>query len=178
MSTKSAHHFPSLTRPTVQANVMLAYPLSEAEELLLGKLEAARSSLANCEEDLDFLREQITVSSILPFRHVLEIAVTRWAVRADMRARRRWRLLPHACTTGTSDSAERRRATAVKDRLTWGPRAHQMDRPFGVCAPSLDFAQVVHDAHVDMPRYRKHYHMLPALWSSLPAQPYTLTLVA
>ena len=41
---------------------MLSYPLPEAETLLDSKLEAARSSLANCEEDLDFLREQITVS--------------------------------------------------------------------------------------------------------------------
>lgn len=43
------------------ANVMLSYPIEEAEELLDGKLEAARRSLGNCEEDLDFLREQITV---------------------------------------------------------------------------------------------------------------------
>jgi len=42
---------------------MLAYPLPEAETLLDSKLEAAQSSLANCEEDLDFLREQITVSA-------------------------------------------------------------------------------------------------------------------
>ena len=40
---------------------MLAYPLLEAESLLESKLEAAHSSLANCEEDIDFLREQITV---------------------------------------------------------------------------------------------------------------------
>ena len=46
----------------VQANVMLAYPLAEAETLLDSKLEVAESSLLNCEEDLDFLREQITVS--------------------------------------------------------------------------------------------------------------------
>jgi prefoldin subunit 5 len=43
------------------ANVMLAYPISEAETLLEGKLNAAQQNLANCEEDLDFLREQITV---------------------------------------------------------------------------------------------------------------------
>lgn len=40
---------------------MLAYPLHEAEALLDSKLIAARTSLANCEEDIDFLREQITV---------------------------------------------------------------------------------------------------------------------
>ena len=44
------------------ANVMLAYPVDEAETLLADKLEAAKTSMANCEEDLDFLREQITVS--------------------------------------------------------------------------------------------------------------------
>ena len=43
------------------ANVMLAYPLDEAETLLQGRLKGAKDSLANCEEDLDFLREQITV---------------------------------------------------------------------------------------------------------------------
>lgn len=44
-----------------KANVMLSYPIPEAESLLLSKLDAAQSSLENCEEDLDFLREQITV---------------------------------------------------------------------------------------------------------------------
>lgn len=41
---------------------MLAYPLDEAETMLDDKLNAAESSLQNCEEDLEFLREQITVS--------------------------------------------------------------------------------------------------------------------
>jgi hypothetical protein len=40
---------------------MLSYPIDEAEELLASKLSAAKQNLANCEEDLDFLREQITV---------------------------------------------------------------------------------------------------------------------
>lgn len=44
------------------ANVMLAYPIDEAETLLDSRLSAAQQNLANCEEDLDFLREQITVS--------------------------------------------------------------------------------------------------------------------
>lgn len=42
---------------------MLAYPIPEAETLLESKLSAAQQGLANCEEDLDFLREQITVWS-------------------------------------------------------------------------------------------------------------------
>jgi len=46
-----------------QANVMLSYPVAEAEDLLQGKLTAAKESLENCEEDLDFLRQQITVRS-------------------------------------------------------------------------------------------------------------------
>lgn len=40
---------------------MLSYPIDEAEELLSSKLAAAKQNLANCEEDHDFLREQITV---------------------------------------------------------------------------------------------------------------------
>lgn len=43
------------------ANVMLAYPIVEAETMLQDKLAAAEKSLANCEEDLEFLREQVTV---------------------------------------------------------------------------------------------------------------------
>ncbi|KAF2129824.1 prefoldin subunit 3 [Dothidotthia symphoricarpi CBS 119687] len=46
------------------ANVMLAYPLDEAEELLQSKLSTARYSLGTCEEDLDFLREQITTLEV------------------------------------------------------------------------------------------------------------------
>lgn len=41
---------------------MLAYPIPEAETLLEEKLDTARKGLSTCEEDLDFLREQITVS--------------------------------------------------------------------------------------------------------------------
>jgi hypothetical protein len=40
---------------------MLAYPIPEAEELLKSKLATAKLSYANCEEDMEFLREQITV---------------------------------------------------------------------------------------------------------------------
>lgn len=46
------------------ANVMLAYPIDEAEELLESKLKAAKTSLSNCEEDLDFLREQVTTMEV------------------------------------------------------------------------------------------------------------------
>ncbi|KAF2838512.1 Prefoldin, subunit 3 [Patellaria atrata CBS 101060] len=50
------------------ANVMLAYPLPEAETLLESKLSTARQSLLNCEEDLDFLREQITTLEVATAR--------------------------------------------------------------------------------------------------------------
>ena len=50
------------------ANVMVAYPLDEAEELLQGKLDEAKESLSACDEDLEFLRVQITT---------LEVAIAR-----------------------------------------------------------------------------------------------------
>ncbi|CAH0037377.1 unnamed protein product [Clonostachys solani] len=46
------------------ANVMLSYPIDEAEALLGSKLTTAQTSLTNCEEDLDFLREQITTMEV------------------------------------------------------------------------------------------------------------------
>ncbi|KAK4250025.1 Prefoldin subunit-domain-containing protein [Corynascus novoguineensis] len=46
------------------ANVMLSYPIDEAETLLESKLQAAKHSLSNCAEDLDFLREQITTMEV------------------------------------------------------------------------------------------------------------------
>lgn len=50
------------------ANVMLAYPIEEAETLLADKLKAAQSSLANCEEDQEFLRTQITTLEVATAR--------------------------------------------------------------------------------------------------------------
>ncbi|KAL9528205.1 Prefoldin subunit [Sphaerulina musiva] len=50
------------------ANVMLSYPLPEAETLLISKLETAQQSLANCEDDVDFLREQITTMEVATAR--------------------------------------------------------------------------------------------------------------
>ena len=40
---------------------MLSYPIEEAEAMLSEKQRAAEASLASCEEDLEFLKEQITV---------------------------------------------------------------------------------------------------------------------
>ncbi|KAK3179971.1 peptide chain release factor 1 [Lecanicillium sp. MT-2017a] len=50
------------------ANVMLSYPIDEAETLLDSKLKAAQTSLSNCEEDLDFIREQITTMEVATAR--------------------------------------------------------------------------------------------------------------
>lgn len=55
---------------------MLAYPIPEAESLLESKLSAAKTSLVHCEEDLDFLREQITVSHPQP-RSLLQAMMER-----------------------------------------------------------------------------------------------------
>ncbi|RDL32536.1 Prefoldin subunit 3 [Venustampulla echinocandica] len=50
------------------ANVMLSYPIDEAEELLTTRLSTAKQNLINCEEDLDFLREQITTMEVATAR--------------------------------------------------------------------------------------------------------------
>jgi prefoldin subunit 5 len=76
------------------ANVMLAYPIPEAEELLRSKLSTAKHSLTTCEEDLDFLREQITVrvpSDGGPVKHTLTLF-------ADSRGRIRTSLQLGRCT--------------------------------------------------------------------------------
>lgn len=43
---------------------MLSYPIDEAETLLSSKLDTAKAGLSNCQEDLDFIREQITVGAL------------------------------------------------------------------------------------------------------------------
>jgi Prefoldin subunit len=68
-----------------QANVMLTYPIDEAEALLSTKLATAKTSLSNCEEDLDFLREQITVRGsgavgqlwLMNMAQTMEVAIAR-----------------------------------------------------------------------------------------------------
>lgn len=47
-----------------QANTMLMYPLQEAIDLLSGKLAAAQKSQDETIEDLEWLREQITVMEV------------------------------------------------------------------------------------------------------------------
>ncbi|KAG0017155.1 hypothetical protein BGZ81_010872 [Podila clonocystis] len=46
------------------ANVMLEYPVAEAAELLTSKLETALKTLGNTEEDLAYLRDQITTMEV------------------------------------------------------------------------------------------------------------------
>ncbi|KAL1412702.1 hypothetical protein Q8F55_000449 [Vanrija albida] len=46
------------------ANTMLMYPLAEASELLAGKLGSAKKSLADAVEDLEWIREQVTVMEV------------------------------------------------------------------------------------------------------------------
>jgi len=46
------------------ANVMLSYKIPAAIELLKSKLEAANTSLNNTIEDLEFIREQMTVMEV------------------------------------------------------------------------------------------------------------------
>jgi hypothetical protein len=53
-----------LTYPLAQANVMLSYKIPAAIELLKSKLEAANISLNNTIEDLEFIREQMTVMEV------------------------------------------------------------------------------------------------------------------
>ncbi|KAI1007560.1 hypothetical protein K3495_g662 [Podosphaera aphanis] len=77
------------------ANVMLAYPINEAEELLITKLSDAKRSLTNCEEDLDFLREQITT---------MEVAIARvynWDVTMKRKEKNQQELMNENSKSGT-----------------------------------------------------------------------------
>ncbi|CAL9728821.1 prefoldin subunit 3 [Monosporozyma unispora] len=47
------------------ADVMLEYPIPEAITLLQAKLDDSQSSLHNCQEDLEFLRENITTMEVM-----------------------------------------------------------------------------------------------------------------
>ncbi|KAL3477803.1 Prefoldin subunit-domain-containing protein [Aspergillus californicus] len=65
------------------ANVMLAYPIEEAQGMLADKLSAAELSLANCDEDLEFLREQITTLEVATARVYNWDVVQRRKEKAD-----------------------------------------------------------------------------------------------
>lgn len=53
-----------LSMAVLKANVMLSYKIPTAIELLKSKLEAAQTSLTNTVEDLEFLREQLTIMEV------------------------------------------------------------------------------------------------------------------
>ncbi|EJU00265.1 Prefoldin subunit 3 [Dacryopinax primogenitus] len=65
------------------ANVMLAYPLNEAHDLLSSKLATAQQSRSNAIEDMEWLREQITVMEVNLAR------VYNWDVRKRREAKGR-----------------------------------------------------------------------------------------
>ncbi|KAJ7924344.1 Prefoldin subunit 3 [Mycena leptocephala] len=78
------------------ANVMLSYKIPAAITLLKSKLEAAELSLKNTIEDLEFLREQITVMEVNTAR------VYNW----DVKRRREKRLREQASSSALTKSAE------------------------------------------------------------------------
>ena len=43
---------------------MVAYPIDEAKQLLTDKLSGQQISMKTCQEDLEFLREQITTMEV------------------------------------------------------------------------------------------------------------------
>jgi hypothetical protein len=51
-------------RSVNQANVMLEYPVQEALDLLDSKLKSASTSLVQVDEDLEYLKEQITTMEV------------------------------------------------------------------------------------------------------------------
>ena len=128
-----AHSRSSAKRP--QANVMLSYPLAEAQTLLDNKLDAAKQSMANCEEDLDFLREQITVRGHYGLRLR---CYHEFGQLADMSPFRPWKWPQHESTTGMWASEGRTRRTAKMSREMGKARYNQMAKS---CSPSVNSAQ-------------------------------------
>lgn len=57
---------------------MLLYPLAEAAELLEEKLSSAKKSLKEAVEDLEWIREQVTVMEV-NFARVHNVSVRRGA---------------------------------------------------------------------------------------------------
>jgi hypothetical protein len=80
----------------LEANVMLSYQIPAAVTLLKSKLEAAELSLKNTIEDLDYLREQITVMEVNTAR------VYNW----DIKRRREKRLSEQASSSALAKTAE------------------------------------------------------------------------
>jgi hypothetical protein len=108
-----------------KANVMLSYPIDEAEVLLDTKLKAAKLSLSNCEEDMDFLREQITVIHLRGPVYPFHASLTKY---------RLWRWLLPGYTTGMlCTNARRRRKRRSKKGKT---RIQEPESRGTRCTPS------------------------------------------
>ena len=132
------------------ANVMLAYPIEEAETMLTEKLSTAELSLANCDEDLEFLREQITV--FIPyfryFSHAIHAryfgALELYLCGSVLTCRRRWRL-PRLvsitgmwCSVGKTRRRGRATKTMIRQRVLRVLKAHFHDYVFLMTLSGLE----------------------------------------
>lgn len=129
---------------------MLSYPIDEAESLLTSKLQAAKLSLSNCEEDLDFLREQITVLS--SFLQALG------GVSLTAATDRPWRLPWLGYTTGTSYRSGKKRRKRKRGKAR-APRA--APRAECILDEMHSSRSWIPNAHRDAP-IQSHYHQSPS----------------
>jgi len=105
---------------------MLAYPIDEADELLDKRLRAAKQSLENCEEDLDFLREQITVQDSCNTPLTCGCLLTDFAYRL-------WRSLWRGCTTGRWCRSGRRSKTRRKPKAKARGKKTRAELGYVIC---------------------------------------------
>ena len=82
---------------------MLSYKIPEAIELLATKLKNAEVSLQSLQDDLEFLREQITVREVNTARSYNQDVVRRKGQGAKELPHRPGNTLPRSCAV-TSDS--------------------------------------------------------------------------
>jgi hypothetical protein len=68
---------------------MVAYPIDEAKSLLTQKLSSEETSLKTCQEDLEFLREQITTMEVNIGIHLSLCGLTKTARTYNWDVRRR-----------------------------------------------------------------------------------------
>lgn len=62
--TKARVKNPESVKLWLGANVMLEYPLAEAQELLTANYETCKANLANNQKELDFLKDNITTTEV------------------------------------------------------------------------------------------------------------------
>lgn len=96
---------------------MLSYPLPEAETLLISKLDTAQQSLANCEDDVDFLREQITVCFITKSRDFSFVFFFLfeggYGTNGVLLGNRQWKSLLQECIIGMLGRGGRRKGVVM-----------------------------------------------------------------